>query len=301
MSNLISQPQTPARRRALVLAALVTGAGCAAAPAHAAESTMSHTTVTDHHTTLHGLDLHYTTRGTGAPLVLLHGGVGASEMFDAIAPALAAHRQIIAIDLEGHGESGDRDRPLRFETMADDVAALLAQLGLSQVDVAGYSLGGGVAARLAIQHPALVGRLALISTAFARDGWYPEVLAQMAHMGPEAAKYMGQSPLAKRYPARDWARLFTRLGDLLRQDYDWTRDAQAIQARVLLVYADADAVRPASEHAWYGLFGGGQRDAGLDGSGRSTAQLAIVPNATHYGILGSPLITPILDGFFAAR
>lgn len=267
----------------------------AAAPGSHKEQIMSEATT--HHAQVHGIDFHYTVRGHGAPLVLLHGGVGAGEMFAEIAPQLAVDRQVIAVDLQGHGLTGDDDRPLRLETMADDVAALIGQIGLTRVDVVGYSLGGGVAVRLAIQHRALVGALIAISTAFARDGWYPEVRATMDQMGPEAGRFMSQSPLARLYPQRDWGRLFGKLGDLLRRDYDWSKDVAAIRARVMLVFADADSLRPAHVAAWYGLLGGGQRDAGLDGSARSAAQLAIVPGTTHYSVLGSPLIVPIVRGF----
>ncbi|HEV7556606.1 MAG TPA: alpha/beta fold hydrolase [Kofleriaceae bacterium] len=254
-------------------------------------------TAGDHIAHVHGLEIHYVVHGSGEPLVLLHGGVGGSEMFEPVLPALVKHHQVIAIDLQGHGRTKDIARPLRYELMADDVAALLGQLGLAKVDVLGYSLGGGVAARLAIQHPDLVRRLGLVSTSFKRTGWYPEVLAQTAAMGPEAAKYMPQSPLAKLYPDTDWANLFTKIGELLRRDYDWTKDAAAIRARTLLVYADADAITLDHEMECYRALGGGKRDAGLDGSGRGANQLAFVPGFTHYNILTAPALASIAATF----
>jgi pimeloyl-ACP methyl ester carboxylesterase len=247
--------------------------------------------------TVHGLQIHYTTHGIGAPVVLLHGGVGASEMFDPIVPLLAAHRQVIAVDLQGHGRTADVDRPLRFEAMADDVAGLITQLGLAQVDVVGYSLGGGVAARLAIQHAALVGKLVLISTAFQHDAWYPEVLAGMAQMGPDAGTFMARSPLATRYPDVQWGPLFGKLGDLLRRDYDWSSEVRAIRAQPLLVFADADAISPARIAEAFSLFGGGRHDAGLDGANRPAAQLAILPGYTHYNVMTSPALGPIVAAF----
>jgi pimeloyl-ACP methyl ester carboxylesterase len=246
---------------------------------------------------VHGLDVHYTMQGSGEPLVLLHGGVGGSEMFEPLLPSLTAHHRVIAIDLQGHGRTKDIARPLRYEAMADDVAALLGQLGIAHADVLGYSLGGGVAARLAIQHPSLVRKLVLVSTAFKRTGWFPEVLAQTAAMGPDAAKYMPQSPLAKLYPDTDWANLFTKIGELLRRDYDWTKDAARIRARTLLVYADADAITLDHEMECYRAVGGGARDAGLDGSGRGANQLAIVPGFTHYNILTAPALASLAAAF----
>ena len=102
---------------------------------------------------LNGLSLYYEEHGSGEPLVLLHGGISAGEMFAPLLPELAAQRRVITVDLQGHGHTADADRPLRPESMADDVAALIEHLGLTQADVMGYSLGGHVALRTAIQHP----------------------------------------------------------------------------------------------------------------------------------------------------
>jgi pimeloyl-ACP methyl ester carboxylesterase len=248
---------------------------------------------------VNGLNLYYEIHGSGEPLILLHGGVGASEMFDPVLPELAKRRQVIAVHLQAHGRTVDIDRPLRFELMADDIAALLKHLGIERADIMGYSLGGGVALQTAIRHPNVVRKLMFISTPFKRYGFYPEVLENMAQMGPEAAKFMKQSPLYQLYPDADWAVLFTKLGDLLRQDYDWSKDVAALKAPTMLVFADADAIRAAHVMEFFRLLGGGQKDAGLDGSGRPTAQLAILPGFTHYTILSFPalaaVITPFLD------
>ena len=82
------------------------------------------------HADVNGVSLHYEEHGSGAPLVLLHGGLGAGAMFGAIMPELSAHRRVITVDLQGHGGTADVDRPLRPQTMADDVAALIEHLGL---------------------------------------------------------------------------------------------------------------------------------------------------------------------------
>jgi pimeloyl-ACP methyl ester carboxylesterase len=248
---------------------------------------------------VNGLKMYYEIHGTGKPLILLHGGVGASEMFGPLLPLLAKSRQIVAVHLQAHGHTADIDRPLSFELMAEDITALMKHLGIESADFMGYSLGGGVALRTVIQHPDVVRKLVFISTPFMRNGFYPEVLENMAQMGPEAAKFMKQSPLSQFYPDADWAVLFTKLGDLLRQDYDWSNDVAAIKSPVMLVFADADAIRPQHIIEFFGLLGGGKRDAGLDGSGRPTARLAILPGATHYDVLSSPslaaLVTPFLD------
>ena len=220
-------------------------------------------------------------------------------MFGPNLTALAGSRRVIAANLQGHGNTADIDRPLSFETMADDVAALITHLGFTRADIMGYSLGGGTALQAAIRHPEVVRKLVLVSTPFRRNGFYPEVLANFDQMGPEAAKWIKQSPLARLYPGVDWERLFTKLGELLRKDYDWSKGVAAIKAPAMIVYADADAMRPAHIMEFYGLLGGGRRDAGLDGSGRAAARLAIVPGFTHYTVLSSAvvaeLVTPFLD------
>jgi pimeloyl-ACP methyl ester carboxylesterase len=253
---------------------------------------------------VNGLNLYYEIYGAGDPLVLLHGGVGAIEMFGPVLPLLAEGRQVIAVDLQAHGRTADIDRPLRFELMADDIAALIKQLGLERADVMGYSLGGGVALQTAIRHPDVVRKLVLVSTPFKRDGWYPEVLAGMAQMGPEAAEPMKQTPMYELYASvapkpEDWPVLLTKLGQLLKQDYDWSQDVATIKAPTLIVVGDADSVRTAHAVQFFELLGGGQADGGWDGSGMSHAQLAILPATTHYTIFSSPAlasaVTPFLD------
>lgn len=176
-------------------------------------------------------------------------------------------------------------------------------LGLQRVDVMGYSLGGGVALQVAIRHPEVVRKLVVVSAAYKRQGMYPEVLAAMEQMGPGAAEMMKQSLLSKMYPNVNWATLFTKLGALLSKDYDWSKQVAAIKAPTMLVFADADAVRPEHIVEFYKLLGGGQRDAGLDGSGRSVNELAILPGQTHYTMSVAPAlvtaVVPFLDAGLA--
>ena len=94
--------------------------------------------------------------------------------------------------------------------------------------------------------------------------------------------------------------LFAKLGELLRKDYDWSKEVAAIKAPTLLVFGDADAVRPAHIVQFFGLLGGGQKDAGLDGSGRPVDQLAILPGLTHYDVFASPLLASTVATFLDA-
>jgi pimeloyl-ACP methyl ester carboxylesterase len=255
---------------------------------------------------VNGLSLYFSELGSGEPLVLLHGGIGASETLAGVLPELAAGRRVITVDLQAHGRTADIDRPLRPELMADDVAALLEHLGHEQADVMGYSLGGEVALRMAIQHPARVRCLVLVSVAARRDGNHPEVVAAMGQLGPEAAEPMKQSPIYAHYAQvaprpEDWPVLIGKVGELLKVDYDWTEEVAGITAPTMLVFADADSIRPEHIVELFGLLGGGLRDAGWDGAHRPAARLAILPGTTHYDLLSSPLLAPAVIPFLDAR
>lgn len=251
---------------------------------------------------VNGLQLYTETHGSGDPLILLHGGFGLTGMFGAVLPLLAAGRQVIAVDLQAHGRTADIDRPLRFELMADDIGALITYLGFAQVDIMGYSLGGGVALRTAIQHPALVRKLVLVSTPFKRAGWYPDLVAQMGQMSSATAAFMKDTPMYQSYvsvaPDPDqFSVLLDKMGDLLMQDYDWSDEVAALPIPTLLTYGDADSIPPVHAVQFFALLGGGQRDGGWDGSGMPTARLAILPGTTHYTIFSSPALAPAVTPF----
>ncbi len=254
---------------------------------------------------VNGLEMYYEVHGSGEPLILLHGGVGAIEMFGEVLPLLAEGRQVIAADLQAHGRTADIDRSLSYEAMADDVAALIEHLDLEKADIMGYSLGGGVALQTAIRHPEVVRKLVVVSTPFRRDGWYPEVLAGMEQMGPEAAEPMKGTPMYALYSSvaprpDDWPVLLTKLGELLRKDYEWSVEVAAIEALTMIVVGDADSVRTAHAVEFFELLGGGKADAGWDGSGMPNARLAILPATTHYGIFSSPALASAVTSFLDA-
>src|SRR5579859_1236441 len=148
---------------------------------------------------VNGIDLAYQVFGTGSPLVLLHGGFGSVEMFGPNVELLARRHRVIGVDLQSHGRTPAADRPMRFETMADDIAALLKHLRLERAAVMGFSLGGGVALRTAIQHPDVVERGVFMSTVFKRSGWHPEMTKGMDSMGPEIAEPFKQTPMYEAY------------------------------------------------------------------------------------------------------
>jgi pimeloyl-ACP methyl ester carboxylesterase len=255
---------------------------------------------------VNGIQLYYEIHGEGSPLVLLHGAIGAVESFGPVLDALAAGRRVIGVDLQSHGRTPTVDRPMRFETMADDVAGLLGYLGIDEADVMGFSLGGGVALRLAIQHPELVRKAVLVSAPFKRAGWYPEMVAGMSQLGPAFAEQMKQAPPYLLYAriapqVENWPVLCTQIGELLRRDYDWSAEVAGIETAVLIVAGDADGMPPSHAAEFFELLGGGKRDAGWDRSGMTRHRLAILPGLTHYDIdvslaLASTVITFLDEG-----
>jgi pimeloyl-ACP methyl ester carboxylesterase len=254
---------------------------------------------------VNGLKLYYEMHGTGRPLVLLHGGLGGIGMLAHVLPMLAETHEVIAVELEGHGRTALLDRALSFEQMADDLAALIQQLGVDKADLTGYSLGGAVALNAASRHPQAVRKLVLVSAPFKSDAWYPEVRAGMKALNAEAAKAMAGSPPHQAYIGvaprpEDWPELVTRTGQLVGQDYDWSQAVAALKAPTMIVFGDADSIRPAHAVEFFELLGGGKADAGWDGSNMPSSRLAILPGTTHYNSFVSPMLVPMITSFLDA-
>jgi pimeloyl-ACP methyl ester carboxylesterase len=255
---------------------------------------------------VNGLKFYYELHGSGELLILLHCGLGSIEMLGELLPALARTRKVIAADLQGHGRTGDMDRPITYEALGDDVAALMESRRIEKADVMGYSLGADTSLQMTVRHPAAVRKLVVVSTVFKRDGWYPEILSAMAQLGPAVAEQLKQSPLYQSYsriapnPA-NWTMLVTKMGHLLRKDYDWSKDVAAIRAPTMLIFGDADSVPPGHVVEFFELLGGGKKDGGWDGAGISNARLAILPGLTHYNIFASPALVPTVLPFLDAR
>ncbi len=249
---------------------------------------------------VNGTELYYEVHGDGAPLVMLHGGVDPSVMFGAPLTAMAKNFKVIAIHARGHGRSKDTTAPWSIEQAADDVAAVLKHLKINKASVMGYSFGGAIALQFAIRHPDMLDKLVVVSAAYARNGEYPEVKAafeQMPAMADAIGGDIAKSPLAQMYPGVDWPTLMRKTGELGKQDYDWSTGIRGIKARTLLVFADADCIRPEHIAEFYKLLGGGQRDAGLDGALRSPNQLAVIPGTTHYNIMASSAVVQYSTDF----
>ena len=250
--------------------------------------------ITTGYAPVNGLRMYYEVRGTGRPLVLLHGGLMTIEdSFGPLLPVLGAEHQVIAAELQGHGRTADIDRDLELRYLADDVAALLDHLGIDQADVLGFSLGGGAALQLALDHPGRVGRLILVSVSYGADGYHQEISDPARHATstrmPTAEDFRQmREAYARVAPDPGHFEAFAaKASQAVANMKGWTADQLGgIAAATLLEFGDHDFIR--LEHAVqvHGLIPG--------------AQLAVLPGATHMGVMRrADLILPLVREFLA--
>jgi pimeloyl-ACP methyl ester carboxylesterase len=286
---------------ALAALALATFSAQAEAPKETAKTGYVHA---------NGIKYYYEISGKGEPLLLLHGGLGSTDMFKPIMPAFTEHRQVIAIDLQGHGRTELGKRKISLPDLGDDIASVLTQLGYKNVDVMGYSFGGGVAFRLAAQHPEMVRRVALVSAGFSSEGFYPEMREQQKQVNAGLAEAMKPTPMYQSYVAvapkpEDFPKLLQAMGDLMREQYDYSADVKKLTMPTMLIFGDSDMYRPEHIVEFYKLLGGGLRDAGWNRETMSKNRLAIIPDQTHYDIFFSPKLVatalPFLDGVSGSK
>jgi pimeloyl-ACP methyl ester carboxylesterase len=218
-------------------------------------------------------------------------------------------RQVIAVELEGHGHTPLRGGPLSYEQLADDVAALAAELGLAEVDLLGYSLGGGVAWQVAIRHPQLVRRLIAISAPVKTEGWAIEMRDTTGGFSPEVAQAYMEFPIYTAYAAvaprpEEWPDLVTRVGTLVssrEETYDWTPEVQGLQGLsipIQIIVGDADSVLLAPALELFQLLGGGVIG---DFAPLPPVQLGIIPGTAHAAVLGrTDVLIPMVASFLAA-
>jgi pimeloyl-ACP methyl ester carboxylesterase len=303
--------------QAMLIAAVIATAGCSALRAdpgtrngETTETTMEQTptpaprvVASGFAPAAEGLKVHYQVFGQGEPIVVLAGGLMDISGMDQVIGPLSARRQVIGIDLEGHGRTALRDTPMSHQRNGDDVAAVLRHLKIARADIAGYSHGGDAAIRIALQHPEMVRNLIAISTAAAADGWYPDNMKAARSLGRANAEKMKPTSLYKRYAEvaprpEQFEMLLDRMGELKRRDYDWRAELGRSTVPTLLVFADHDAVSTRHIAEFFALFGGGLRDVGLAETPQlSHARLAIVPGYTHYNFGKGPDIARIIEAY----
>ncbi|HEX2742655.1 MAG TPA: alpha/beta hydrolase [Rubrobacter sp.] len=239
---------------------------------------------------VNGVNMYYEIHGTGKPLVVLHGAYMTIDAMGEIVPALAETRRVIAVELQGHGRTADIDRPITYEHMADDVAALLRHLEIENADIFGYSMGGAAAIQVTIRHPDVVRKLVVASASYTSDGAHPEMLEMIPSITPEA---FAGSPLEEDYlrtapNPEDFPTLVAKLKQLDMEPFAWPQeDIRGISAPTLLIIGDSDVVR--LEHAveLFRLLGGGVMG---DLAGLPRSQLAVLPGTSHFVPPGSGML-----------
>ena len=237
------------------------------------------------HAEVNGLKMYYEIHGAGFPLIVLHGAFMTIGAMGALVPALSETRQVVAVELQGHGHTADIDRPLSYEQLADDVAALMRHLDIEWADVFGYSMGGGTVLQLAMRHPALVRKLVLASASSTSDGVYPEVWAGIERISPELfdgtpwkEEYDRVAPTPDAFPT-----LVEKMKQLDGQPFAWAADEiRAISAPTMVIVGDSDGTTPEHAVELFRLRGGGVFG---DLAGLPSARLAVLPGTTHVGLI----------------
>lgn len=246
---------------------------------------MSTTTVRTGYAPVNGLQMYYEIHGTGEPLVLLHGAFMSLEGYAPLLPLLAPGRQIIAMEQQGHGRTGDIDRPLTIEQMTEDTVALLDHLGIERADIFGYSMGAGIALALAVAHPDRVRKLVLAAGTYNRDGFHPGMLEGIQSLQPE---HLMGTPIYESYQrlapnVADFPALVSKIKAMDAALPEWSADeVRAIQAPTLLVIGDSDITRPEHMVEMFRLLGGGVSG---DNQGMPNSQLAILPGTSHVSLI----------------
>lgn len=124
--------------------------------------------------------MYYEIHGTGAPLVLIHGGGSTLQTsFGRVLHQFAQTHQVIAVEMQAHGHTADRDTPLSFEQDADDIAALLKHLNIAKANLFGFSNGANTTLHFAIRHPAMTNKIVVASTVYKKAGapaWFWDMM-----------------------------------------------------------------------------------------------------------------------------
>ena len=249
---------------------------------------------------VNGIHLYYEVHGShdGIPLVLLHGGGSTIDSnFGRFLPFLARTRRVIALEEQGHGRTSDRDQPFTFEGSADDVAGLLQDLDISQVDLLGFSNGASVALQVAIRHPRLVRKLVFASSFTTREGAQPQIWelikrANIANM-PQALKdaFLAVNPNSQKLTSmhdKDAARMagFRDVPDAA---------VRGVRAPTLIITGDRDV--PRLEHAieLSRLFPDARLLVLPSGHGDYLAEASSAPGDTDYAEITARLLERFLS------
>jgi pimeloyl-ACP methyl ester carboxylesterase len=236
-------------------------------------------------------------------LVLLHGSfMTISNNWTEWLDELSSTRRVIAVEMQGHGRTADIDRDFSYESLADDVAAMLDHLEIEQADLLGYSMGGGVAMQVAIRHPEKVRRVVSVSAVFRHDGWvkeslnaFPQMTADMFKGTPLETEYKRLSPTPNEFPS-----FVKRVIAMDLKPYDFgAENLKATQAPFLFIHGDADGVRLDHIAEMFRLKGD---EIFGDLRPRSESRLAVLPETTHVTLMAKgSVIIPMINDFLDAE
>jgi len=238
---------------------------------------------------VNGVQLYYEVRGEGRPLVLLHRGLMTIDLnFGPLLEPLAASRQVIAVELQGHGHTADTSRPMTIDALADDVVGLLDHLRIGQADLFGFSLGGLVACAAALGAPARVGKLIAASAdAHRPPGRQSAPLGEDRLPTPADFQAMRDAYVAVAPDPAHFDEFAARTAAMVHQFAGWTGELRSLRAPTLLIFGDRDFTPLPDVVEMFELL--------------PEAQLAVLPGTTHVGLTRRPgvllaLITTFLDG-----
>ena len=238
---------------------------------------------------VNGLQLYYEKWGTGRPLVLLHGGLMTIDLnFGPLLEPLAASRQLIAVELQGHGHTADTDRAMTIDALADDVVALLDHLGIAEADLFGFSLGGLVACSVALNAPSRVGKLIVASAdAHRPPGRERAPLDDDRMPTPADFQAMRDAYDAVAPDPAHFDEFAAKTSTMVVHEFPgWTDELRSLDVPTLLIFGDRDFSPLPDVVEMFELL--------------PNAQLAVLPGTTHVGVTRRPdqvfaLITPFLD------
>jgi len=247
---------------------------------------------------VNGLQMYYEVYGQGKPLVLLHGGGSTIQTsFGRILPRLAKSRQLIGVELQAHGRSGDRDSDISFEQDADDVAALLGKLGIAKADFFGFSNGGTTALQIAIRHPGLVNKIIAGSALCKRNGapdefWDFMKQARLEHMPQQykdAYASIAPDPGRLRIMHDKCARRMQTFTDI--PDEQLT----SIKAPTLIITGDRDVMTPEHAVAMHRLITNSKLAIIPGGHGDYIGEITTLKPGSGESDFAVPMITAFLD------
>ena len=257
---------------------------------------MSITPSTTGYADVNGLHLYYETYGSGAPLVLLHGGMLTIDLnFASLIPTLAQTHTVIGVEMQGHGRTANIDREITYANLATDIVALLDYLGIERAAVLGHSMGGGVALELAVNHPDRVSAIVPISASVSKDGMHPDLLdpstfetSSIMPTAQDFADFKGAYERLSPHPEQFDAFLMSLSG--MDSDFaGWTDEQLAgISCPVLIVQGDNDFTTVPH--------------AGVMLAKIPNSTLAVIPGTTHMQVTRrDTILLPVFEQFFAAH